>query len=163
MRLLILLRHGKSDWQRDSGIDHERPLAPRGVKAARRMGDFLSRAGMAPDALLSSTAIRARTTAELAAEGGDWSSPVQLTRRLYASDLAGTLGVVREVGGDIETLMLVGHQPTWSQVASALIGGGHVGVVTAAAVGIDLAVQSWRDIDAGCGSLRFLVPPRMLD
>ena len=58
---LLIMRHAKSDWGVGLASDRERPLAPRGVKAAKRMGKFLTKANAAPDLILSSPAVRART------------------------------------------------------------------------------------------------------
>lgn len=82
-RRLLLLRHGKSEWG-DGGLhDHDRPLKAKGENAARLMGRFLSAVGHAPDRVLTSTATRARRTAEVAAEGGGWQCPVEPVAELY--------------------------------------------------------------------------------
>jgi phosphohistidine phosphatase len=61
---LLLLRHAKSDWSGSCG-DHDRPLAPRGRKAAPRMGPFMRKKGYVPAAVLCSTAERTKETLEL--------------------------------------------------------------------------------------------------
>jgi phosphohistidine phosphatase len=75
VKTLYLLRHAKSDWNNAFDGDHDRPLAPRGIEAAERVGRVLAAAGEIPDRILTSSAVRARTTVELAAESGDWASP----------------------------------------------------------------------------------------
>lgn len=65
MLRLLLLRHAKSDWHTESDHDHERPLASRGERDAIRIGRFLTAAGLRPELVLCSTAIRARRTVEL--------------------------------------------------------------------------------------------------
>ena len=70
MKSIIFFRHGKSDWYADYDVDHNRPLAKRGIKAAKKMGIFLSELGQLPDIAVSSTAIRAKTTVGLAM---DWN------------------------------------------------------------------------------------------
>jgi phosphohistidine phosphatase len=59
VKTLILLRHGKSDWDSDRDADHDRPLARRGRNAAATMGLLLERAGQVPDRALTSSALRA--------------------------------------------------------------------------------------------------------
>ena len=66
MKSVILFRHGKSDWNASYGSDHERPLSKRGVHAAMRMGRFLAEKNQIPDLVISSTALRAQSTAKLA-------------------------------------------------------------------------------------------------
>ena len=86
MKNLLVMRHAKSDWGVASGGDHDRVLARRGIKAARKVGRFLTESGTIPDLILSSTAVRALTTAELANEAGEWGCTIVTNRDLYASD-----------------------------------------------------------------------------
>lgn len=161
MKTLMLLRHGKSDWDAGIARDHDRVLAPRGIRSARRVGAAMSRSDLAPDRVISSSAVRARATAELALEAGGWDCTLEVTERLYATDVPGALSVIQEQDTG-ERLLLVGHEPTWSSLASALIGGGRLAMVTAGWVVIDLAAQSWNDVRPGTGELRLFVVPRWL-
>ena len=161
MKRLILLRHGKSDWDAGAGTDHDRPLAERGIRAARTMGRLLSDAGLAPDTVVTSSAVRARTTAELAAEAGRWKSTTTVTDALYGASPGSVVELVRGTEEEADSLLLVGHEPTWSAVASMLTGGARLRFPTAAAVGIDLAVRSWRNVDPQSGELAWVLPPRL--
>ncbi len=161
-RTLFVMRHAKSDWGVAFGDDHERPLARRGVKAARRMGRFLTDAGAAPQLVVSSTAVRALTTAELAAEAGDWGCPIVTTRDLYASDAESVLERVGETRTGVERLLIAGHEPTWSTLVAWLIGGGRVRMPTAAVACLDLPHGEWTDLAPGTCELRWLMTPRML-
>ncbi|MFV2074362.1 MAG: histidine phosphatase family protein, partial [Thermoanaerobaculales bacterium] len=96
MKTLLVMRHAKSDWNAGFSDDHERPLAPRGVKAARRMGRFLTDVEVSPQLVITSTAVRARTTVELATKAGGWSCPIVANPDFYASDPARVLEVVGE-------------------------------------------------------------------
>ena len=91
MRRLILMRHAKSDWDAPFGSDHDRPLSKRGVRAATAMGIVLARSKLVPDHAISSSAVRARTTLDLARESGDWSTTVEVTDELYGTSPAGAL------------------------------------------------------------------------
>jgi phosphohistidine phosphatase len=162
MRTLLVMRHAKSDWGVTSGSDHERPLARRGVKAARRMGRFLTDAGTVPDLVLSSTAVRALTTAELAAEAGGWSCKIFTRRDLYASDPERVLEVVGEIENGVERLLIAGHEPTWSTLVTWLIGGGRVRMPTAAVACLDLPHGDWIDLAPATCELRWLMTPKML-
>ena len=162
MRSLILVRHGKSDWDAGLASDHARPLRPRGRKAAQRIGRLLTDAGLVPDAVWTSTARRALDTAELAAQAGCWEAGVEATDALYDTDVEDALDLLRAAPGDVLTLAVFGHEPTWSALASALIGGGALRVVTGAAVGLEVVARDWRGLAPGSCELRFLVPPRML-
>jgi phosphohistidine phosphatase len=159
---LILLRHAKAEPGGGGDADHERRLTDRGRRNATVMGRFLERAGLAPDVVVSSTAARARETAELAIEGGGFDVELRETRILYNSSIERTLGVVRTIGDEVETILLVGHEPTWSDLASALIGGGRVRLPTAGLVVLDLAIDSWSEIAPGVATLQGLVTPALV-
>lgn len=162
MRTLLVMRHAKSDWGAAFGSDHERPLVRRGVKAAGRMGRFLTDAGTAPDLILSSSAIRALTTAELAAEAGGWDCEIVTNRDLYASDPERVLEMVREINNGVERLLIAGHEPTWSTLVTWLTGGDRVRMPTAAVACLDLPHGGWIDLAPATCELRWLVTPKTL-
>ena len=165
MKTLMLLRHGKSDWDAGIASDHDRVLAPRGQKAARLVGRMMTATELRPDRVISSSAVRALTTAQLAAEAGDWPGEIQVTRDLYGTSVEGALEVLRARARDLnsaERVLLVGHEPTWSSLASGLVGGGRLAVVTATLVVIDLAIRQWSEIELGRGELRLFISPRWL-
>ena len=157
---LILFRHGKSDWNGDFERDHERPLAKRGVKAAKAMGRLLSTSGQIPEAIITSSAVRAYSTVDLALKEGRWNCPVQVTDNLYAADPAQVLEEIKQAPDTVNTLLLAGHEPTWSQLTSLLIGGGGISFPTAAMAGIDFEIDDWKQVGYGEGRLVWLLQPR---
>lgn len=157
---LILFRHGKSDWATAFQSDHERPVAKRGIKAAKTMGKLLATAGQVPDAVVTSSAVRAKTTAALAAEAGGWNCPLRVTDQLYEATSEQVLDVIQQEPDTTTTLMLVGHEPTWSMLTSALIGGGQVIFPTAAMVRIDFELERWEQVGFGRGQLAWLLIPK---
>ena len=159
MRQILVMRHAKSDWGVASG-DHDRVLARRGIKAARKVGRFLTDSGTIPDLILSSTAVRALTTAELAAEAGEWGCEIVTSRDLYASDPERVLDVIRETGNGVGRLLIAGHEPTWSTLVTWLIGGGRVRMPTAAVACLDLPHGDWIDLAPATCELRWLVTPK---
>ncbi|MBD2258670.1 histidine phosphatase family protein [Pseudanabaena sp. FACHB-2040] len=158
---LILFRHGKSDWAAEFQRDHERPVAKRGIKAAKAMGKLLAAAGQVPDSIVSSSAVRAKTTAELAAEAGGWGCPLRVTDQLYEATPEEVMTVIQQEPDTTRTLMLVGHEPTWSELTGRLIGSGRVLFPTAAMVRIDFELSSWEQIAFGLGQLVWLIPPKL--
>jgi phosphohistidine phosphatase len=158
---LLVMRHAKSDWNASFSDDHERPLAPRGVLAARLMGRFLSASGHAPELVLTSTAVRARTTVELAAAAGEWSSPVTATRSFYAAGPVSVLERLGECDGP-ERVLVAGHEPTWSALVAMLTGGGRVRMPTAAVACVAFTARRWAEVEAGAGQLGWLVTPKLL-
>lgn len=158
---LIFFRHGKSDWQAGSGRDRDRPVADRGIAAAKTMGKLLAAAGQVPDLAITSSAVRARTTLDLAAEAGGWQCPVEVTDDLYEASIEQVLAVVHQVADRHRSVMLVGHQPTWSDAITYLMGGGAVHIPTAAMACLEFDVATWSQIEYGRGMLLWLLPPRL--
>ena len=123
MKTLVLVRHAKSAWDAPGLADHERPLADRGLRDAPEMGRRLAERGLEPDVIRSSTAVRARTTAELIADAlGLAPERLDLDERLYGASPEDILGVVREFDDAIGTAMVVAHDPGMSDLAFALSG-----------------------------------------
>lgn len=158
MRTLLLMRHAKSDWEAYYESDHERPLNRRGEASARLMGRVLRGHDQVPDLVVSSTAVRARRTAELAIEAGGWGSSLQLDRSLYDSGADGVLTTAARAP-DIQRLMLVGHEPTWSMLVRGLTGE-RVEMKTATVAVVRLDTESWNGLVGAAGSLLELFHPR---
>ena len=163
MKTVLLLRHGKSDWDSDTGNDRDRRLAKRGRRAARVIGEMLTRTGMVPDLAVTSPAVRAATTLELAVKAGGWDCPVQVSEALYGEGPAAVLEEIGRQSDEVERLLLVGHEPTWSEMLGLLVGGGQHRFPTGAVATVDLELERWADVRPGCGLLMFLVVPRLLD
>jgi len=116
-RTLVLLRHAKSAYP-DGVADHERPLSSRGNREAGLAGDWLRANLPAIDAVLCSTATRARNT--LARTGID--APLRYAARLYGATPGTMIEEINRVSDDVTTLLVVGHEPTMSEVAIVLSG-----------------------------------------
>lgn len=157
---LILFRHGKSDWEANFQADHERPVAKRGIKAARVMGKLLAIAHQCPDSVVTSSAVRAKTTVELAAQAGDWQCPIRVTSDLYEAQPAAVLAIIQAEPDTTKTLLLAGHEPTWSTVSSRFIGGGSLDFPTAGMVCIEFDVSHWQQVCFGCGTLNWMLHPK---
>ncbi len=162
MRHLYLVRHAKSDWSGEFSSDIERPLAARGRRAAALVGRFLTAVRQQPDAILSSPAVRARRTVEIAAEAGKWECPIDIVDRLYGGSPDQLLAVAREADSGVRRLLLSGHEPTWSESVGRLIGDARIKMVTAAVARVDLPIESWSDAQFETGTLAWLCPPKLL-
>jgi phosphohistidine phosphatase len=155
------MRHAKSDWKADYESDHDRPLNDRGRRSARLMGRVIATEGLVPDLVISSTALRARTTAELAIASGGWDTELVLDKALYESGPQGVLAAGASAP-DVDSLMLVGHQPTWSMLVARLTGErADMKTATVAVVGLDL--DTWADLPDSSGTLTRVLEPRSFD
>jgi phosphohistidine phosphatase len=124
-RKLVLLRHAKSDWP--EAADHDRPLAKRGRRDAPVVGRWLGESGYAPDAVVCSTARRARETWELVSTGltaaASQRSRVPTVRyepRVYEATVLGLLMLVREFDAAWGTALVVGHNPGIAELTAGL-------------------------------------------
>ena len=143
----MLLRHGDSGWDGDPPSDHERILSEHGKREAKRIGEALTAAGWAPDHVACSTAHRARQTAEIAAPEATSSHH----QSLYTGGLHDIAEVVGELGDEVATVWVVGHNPALSGAASTLSGQA-VGLSTANAACLEIEADSWEEAMALSGA-----------
>lgn len=162
MKRLFVLRHAKSDWDAGSGGDHERPLNDRGEASAETIGRFLAGLGQMPERILTSTAVRARTTVEIASRAGAWPSAIVPSGELYEASSATLLELVRRQDDTISSLLLAGHEPTVSDFVGRMAGDAKVRMVTAALARLDVAVNRWDEVCFGQAALAWLVTPKLL-
>lgn len=123
-RRLVLLRHAKSEWP--DVADHERPLAKRGRRDAPVVGRWLGESGYLPDAVICSTALRARQTWDLVSSGlaavAPGTSPaVRYEPRVYEATVLGLLMLVREFDTAWRTAAIVGHNPGLAELIVGLV------------------------------------------
>lgn len=160
MRTLYVLRHAKSDWNAAYGADHERPLNPRGIAAAKTMGRLLAERRELPDRILCSSALRTRQTIELAIAAGDWNRTPILEPALYLASPGTVLDLLCEQPDDVDSLLLVGHQPTCADLVRRLTGDPPPRFVTAALARVELDVDSWRQVEPCRGKLAWFETPK---
>lgn len=166
---LYLLRHAHAgDPEGWHGPDAERPLSAKGRDQAERVGAWLAGLGFMPDAVVSSPKVRARETAELATDSLPGAPGVQLDDRLSggfdAGDLEPMLEELAESIGDLgrpARIMLVGHDPDFSELVCELIGTSSLTMRKGALARVDLP-DGRESLARGSGELRWLVPPDAL-
>lgn len=161
MPTLLVLRHGKSDWRVDYGADADRPLAKRGRRAATLIGRHLGETGPEPELALTSPAVRARDTLERVLSAAAIDCPVLVVPSFYGHGTSAVVEELRAIAGSPETILIVGHEPTWSDLID-LFTGVDVAFPTGALATLDFDLD-WADIDAGSGRLTALVLPRRLE
>ena len=169
MRRLMLLRHAKSNWP--AGVaDRDRPLAARGREAAPAMGRYLAEELLLPDLVLISPAKRTVETWELVASMLPEKPATQYEPRIYEAKPGALLYVVQETEPSVKTLLMVGHNPGFEELAQRLTGHGDRYAAarmsqkypTAGLAVLDLGVDDWRDIGERGGRLERFVTPASL-
>jgi phosphohistidine phosphatase len=156
VKTLYLLRHAKSDWSDDALADHARPLNRRGRRARAALADQVATWDV--DLVLCSTARRARDTAKPVVEA--LGCRVRYDDELYAANGSGLFRLVQSLSDDDHAVMLVGHNPSIEELTRILCGA--TPAYPTAAIGtLGLAIQRWRDLAPGCGTLvSFSTPAR---
>lgn len=147
MKTLLVQRHAKSSWKHPELSDHDRPLNKRGKRDAPRMGRLVAAQGLRPDVIVSSTARRARRTAEEVARHAGCEGAVQLDRRLYLASPDEIVDVVRGVAGSARRVMVVGHNPGLEDLVARLAGRRET-LPTAALAALHLSIRSWAELTA---------------
>lgn len=162
MKTLLLLRHAKSCWEDSSLADHDRPLKPRGIKAARRIGQLIDAQNCCPELVLCSTAVRAKETLRLVLAESKAAPAVEYLERLYHCSLDVFGSVLQSIPWDLPAVMLVGHNPGLEEFLSHLTGQPQT-MPTGALARIELDLSQWSDFNSTTlGRLADLWRPREL-
>jgi phosphohistidine phosphatase len=167
VKRVILLRHAKSAWDDPMLRDRDRPLAPRGRKAAKRMGRWARKHDVRPQLVVCSSAVRARETLRrMLGELGEPEVWVEVT--LYAASADTLLERVRALPDEVDDVMLVGHNPGVMDLVLLLARPGALrnraaeNVPTGALAVLDLEAGRWSDVTPGAATLTRFVVPRQL-
>ena len=144
MKTLTLVRHAKSSWKDTSLSDRDRPLNKRGKRDAPEMGRRIAAAGIRPSLIVSSPAVRAWTTAKIIAdEIGYPREFLQRDNGLYLATVNGILDVIVAQDVGFNSLMLVGHNPGFTDFANYLVPGLTNNMPTAAVVSVEIDSDDW--------------------
>lgn len=170
MRLLSFLRHAKSNWDDPTLQDVDRPLSPRGRKAASLLGRYIIAEGLVPDLVLSSVSIRTRQTCELAFAGLTPAPKIVFEDNVYLASADQLIELIRATEASVPHLMIVGHNPGLQRLALGLVGTGPARQIaslaeklpTAGLVVLKLPGEAWNAAVPGVARLMRFVTPRCL-
>jgi phosphohistidine phosphatase len=164
-----LLRHAKSSWDEPGLADADRPLAPRGRRAAEVLAAHLAAAEVRPSVVLCSSSLRTRETlAAILPALGD-ALEIRIERELYGAGAAQLLERLRQLPDGASSAMLINHNPGTQDLALTLAASGPAlaglgeKFPTAALATLELDVGRWRDLGRGAGTAVALVTPRSLE
>jgi phosphohistidine phosphatase len=167
VKQLYLLRHAKSSWDDPALDDHERPLAPRGRKAAKAVASWLAAHDMRPQLVLCSTSTRTRQTLDRVLPAlGD--PEVVFEDGLYHASADELLRRVQAIPDEVDETLLVGHNPGLQDLALLLASSGPLRerlagkLPTGALVTLAVDASSWRELVAGTATVESYVTPREL-
>ncbi len=121
MAQLLLLRHAKSSWDDPALRDHDRPLNPRGERAARAMSNAFAMLRLSPDLALVSSSVRTRQTFD-ALRLMTEAIEIDISDRLYLADATTIMERLHEVPETARSVLVVGHNPGLYDTAIELVG-----------------------------------------
>ncbi|HYZ00211.1 MAG TPA: histidine phosphatase family protein [Candidatus Binatia bacterium] len=169
MRHVYLLRHAKSSWD-DPGLpDHERGLAPRGVRDAKRMAGHLRDGNVAPELVICSSARRTVDTLEPLRPVLPRAT-ILIEDSVYAAPESQLLERLRRIPDEVGSALLIGHNPGLQDLAAALSGRGDRGLrqrlesrfPTAALATLAIGDGGWSSLEVGAAELVGFVTPKEL-
>ena len=163
MKKLLLMRHAKSSWDNSDIPDHERSLKKRGKKDAERMGKLLKSKELKPDLILSSTALRAKETAEIVADTCKCKKEIIFLDSLYMAEPSDILRAIEKISKDKKTVMVIGHNPgleAFLQIADGKV----ESLPTASIAYLTVSIDDWSELGKGENiKLKKLWRPKDLD
>lgn len=163
MKKLLLMRHAKSSWDNSDIPDHERSLKKRGKKDAERMGKLLKSKELKPDLILSSTALRAKETAEIVADTCKCKKEIIFLDSLYMAEPSDILRAIEKNSKDKKTVMVIGHNPgleAFLQIADGKV----ESLPTASIAYLTASIDDWSELGKGENiKLKKLWRPKDLD
>lgn len=171
MKTLTLLRHAKSGWDDPVARDFDRPLNPKGQRAAALVGRHLRSAGAAFDHVIASPALRVVQTIEHVGKGYGATIEPEWERRIYLASAATLLDLITALPASAASVLMVGHNPGLEDLALMLAredgSAGRAAIEekfpTATVARIDFDSDDWHAVAAGAGTLTAFTRPRDLD
>ena len=164
MKTLLLLRHAKSSWEYPELQDRERPLNKRGKKDAPKMGKWLKNNFPTPDLILTSHSVRTLATIskvgkELGLKGKDYLTEP----RLYHASPSTLWDIVRSLPDHVNTAILVGHNPGFTEFANQLCPS-HVveNIPTCGAYALRINCSKWKEAHEDLTEFLFFQYPKNL-
>ncbi len=163
MKKLYIVRHAKSSWEDPELRDHDRPLLPKGIKKTGKIAGFLKKKNIKPDLMISSTAVRAYETAKIIAK--ELAYPLDEILKepsFYHSDAANIQSCLYGLDNAINSVMIFGHNPTFTTLANEFLPEPIEWLPTSAVVGVKIDTDKWEEMMFNDLETEFIVSPKML-
>lgn len=157
-RRLSLLRHAKAGG--DAPNDFARPLAPRGLRDAPQTGHRIAGWSEPPGLIVASDALRAKQTAEAVGAAFDTPPPIVFERELYLAETTRILATVQALASAEQHVMLVGHNPGFTDFCNRFADAGIGNLPTCGVVRTRIWVPEWTDAGWGCASVECIDTPK---
>lgn len=171
MKQLLLLRHAKSGWTRPNLHDFDRNLDDAGQVQAQKMAVCLAQSFPLPDHIICSTAQRTRETLTFVLGAYQHPLTIDLSRHIYEAPYGVILEKLQAVEAEVETVLVVGHNPGMEDVVFSLVGDGHDAAFealggqypTGGCAHLVFNVENWSDLTRGRGFFQKFSSPKTLE
>jgi len=161
MKTLYLMRHAKSSRKDGSLEDFDRPLNKRGEHDAPFMGKMMNQKGIILQEIISSPAERALSTARLFCTGIEFPHQnVKIDNNLYASSSSAMLVVIKNVNINVESVLIIGHNPGLTDLSNYLSDFPIDNIPTCGMVELFFNRKSWQEIELGSCKMGFFEYPK---
>ena len=158
-----MMRHAKSSWEEPGIGDMKRPLLPGGISKTQRIIDHFNKNNVKPGLIISSPAVRAHETATLIANGTGYPvGEIILDNKIYQEYTDRILDIIYGTADSIDSLMIIGHNPTITRLANLFLHPGIEMLPTSGVVSISFDAGKWENIPTSRAAEEFIVYPKML-
>ncbi len=155
---LFLLRHAETELQQAGQSDFDRQLLQKGHDQIGYLAQKLTRIHFHTDSIICSPAMRAKTTAlSLLSALNINSDYIQFDQAIYSAEVAELFEIIKETKDNCRHLLVIGHNPTLSDLVTNLVKGFADGLRTCDFISIELNVDHWSDIHRGVGKLKEII------
>jgi phosphohistidine phosphatase len=160
VKQLYIVRHARA--VEPNGDDVKRGLMKSGGADAEKMSRRFKKLADVPDVLISSSAKRARQTAEIFAKAfGVKNRKIRQQSEVYEGGMSAIMGLLKELDAAISSAMIFGHVPSLNELADSLLKDFKDEIPTCGIVAIDLSIENWGELAGGVGSLVFFEHPKL--
>jgi phosphohistidine phosphatase len=144
MKTILFMRHAKSTWDGKVEEDRDRQVSKRGKKNAEQVGEFLKKEKIIPDVILSSSATRARETAEIVMNELKYHGDVCYLNKLYMGEPEIYARQIQSLQDDVEMVLVIGHSPTLDSLLQMMTGKVQT-LPTASVAELKVPIESWKE------------------
>ena len=163
MKTLYLIRHAKSSWENSEHNDEERPLIEKGIKRAKKIGNYLKGKNVEADVIISSHANRALETAQIIAKKINYSKDkIIIDKKIYDSGIDNLFNIIYGTSNDYKCIILVGHNPTFTNIANYFLDEKIDNLPTAGLVCIEFETNQWNEIVNATKLKNYVIRPKEL-
>ena len=164
MKTIFLVRHGKSSWSHPELADEERLLLVKGENKNKLLAEKFLRKNINVDLIICSHALRAHETAKIIAAVIKYpEKKIKIEKGIYTADADSLYHPFFELSDDINSVMLVGHNPSMTYFANKLIDGNIDNLPTSCLIAVSLDIDNWHDVIKAKGKELFKIFPKTIE